>query len=72
LRIHTPLIEMKKAEIIQRGIALGVDYALTTSCYDPTDDGVACGRCDSCLLRRRGFDEAGLADPVAYAGDVLP
>ena len=67
VRIHTPLIEMTKAEIITRGTELGVNYGLTTSCYDPADDGSACGHCDSCLLRRRGFDEAGLTDPIAYA-----
>lgn len=66
LRVHTPLIELSKAEIIRRGIALGVDYAATHSCYDPID-GFACGRCDSCILRRRGFEEAGVADPTRYA-----
>jgi len=65
--IHAPLIEMTKAEIIRRGIELGVDYALTHSCYDPGPNGIACGRCDACLLRRRGFAEAGIADPVGYA-----
>jgi 7-cyano-7-deazaguanine synthase len=64
LRIHTPLIRMTKAEIIRTGLALGVDYALTLSCYDPAERGRPCGRCDACLLRRRGFDEAGVADPV--------
>jgi len=68
LRIHTPLIELTKAEIIGRGLALGVDYALTTSCYDPAPEGLACGHCDSCLLRARGFREAGVADPTPYAG----
>jgi 7-cyano-7-deazaguanine synthase len=67
LKIHTPLIELSKAQIIQRGLALGVDYALTHSCYDPTPDGIACGQCDSCLLRLKGFAEAGAADPVRYA-----
>ncbi len=64
LRIHTPLIELTKAQIIQRGLELGVDYSLTHSCYDPSPDGRACGTCDSCLLRRRGFAEVGLEDPA--------
>ena len=64
LRIHAPLIELTKAQIIQRGLALGVDYSLTHSCYDPDPDGNACGTCDSCLLRRRGFAEVGMADPA--------
>jgi 7-cyano-7-deazaguanine synthase len=68
-RIHTPLIDMSKAEIIRRGNALGVDYALTHSCYDPNPAGLACGRCDACQLRRNGFFEAGLADPVKYQGE---
>ncbi len=67
LRIHTPLMDMYKAEIIAAGTALGVDYGLTVSCYDPAPDGAACGGCDSCLLRRKGFAEAGLADPTRYA-----
>ncbi|MGZ4693952.1 MAG: 7-cyano-7-deazaguanine synthase QueC [Acidimicrobiales bacterium] len=67
LTIHTPLIALTKAEIIERGVALGVDYALTTSCYDPSPDGLACGRCDSCLLRARGFRDAGVPDPTPYA-----
>jgi len=62
--IHTPLIEMTKAQIIRRGIELGVDYSLTHSCYDPGPKGTACGRCDACLLRRRGFAEAGMEDPA--------
>lgn len=66
LRIHTPLIALSKAEIIRRGIELGVNYSLTTSCYDPAPDGAACGGCDSCLLRRKGFAEAGVADPTVY------
>jgi 7-cyano-7-deazaguanine synthase len=66
LRIHTPLIAMSKAEIIQTGIKLGVDYSLTHSCYDPNEQGVACGRCDSCQLRLRGFAEAGARDPLPY------
>ena len=65
LKIHTPLIALTKGEIIRRGLGLGVDYSLTTSCYDITDDG-ACGQCDSCLLRLKGFAEAGLDDPVPY------
>lgn len=63
IRIHTPLIELSKAQIIQRGIELGVDYAITLSCYDPASDGTPCGHCDSCRLRARGFSEAGLDDP---------
>ncbi len=66
-RIRTPLIRMTKAEIIKRGTELGVDYSLTHSCYDPTAEGLACGQCDSCLLRRKGFREAGLRDPNATA-----
>lgn len=65
LQIHTPLMDMGKAEIIRCGAALGVDHATTTSCYDPQGR-TACGHCDSCLLRRRGFAEAGLPDPIAY------
>lgn len=67
--IHTPLIQLTKAQIIARGIQLGVDYSLTTSCYDPAADGAACGHCDSCLLRLRGFAENGLPDPVRYRGE---
>lgn len=67
LRIHTPLIELTKAQTIQRGLDLGVDYALTHSCYDPSADGRACGTCDSCLLRGRGFTELGLTDPALDA-----
>lgn len=66
LMIHTPLIKMTKSEIIQKGIELGVDYSLTHSCYDPADSGEACGECDACLLRLKGFREAGLKDPVRY------
>ena len=66
-RIRAPLIAMRKAEIIEIGISLGVDYRLTHSCYNPTPDGRACGSCDSCQLRRKGFREAGLADPIEYA-----
>ncbi len=66
LTIHTPLINMSKAEIIRQGIELGVDYSLTHSCYDPAPDGAACGHCDSCRIRRRGFEQAGVADPTRY------
>jgi len=66
LKIHTPLIDLTKAEIIKKGLALGVDYALTHSCYDPAEDGAACGLCDSCRLRLKGFAEAGVTDPVRY------
>ncbi|MBT8341869.1 MAG: 7-cyano-7-deazaguanine synthase QueC [Desulfatitalea sp.] len=66
IRIHTPLIHMTKAEIIRTGVALGVDYGLTHSCYDPSPEGAACGRCDSCLLRRNGFAAAGVKDPTGY------
>ena len=66
LRIHTPLIALTKAEIIALGTQLGVDYSLTTSCYDPSADGAACGRCDACQLRLRGFAEAGIEDPIRY------
>ena len=63
-RIHTPLITLSKADIIRRGLALGLDYGLTHSCYDPSADGRPCGRCDSCVLRARGFREAGASDPL--------
>jgi 7-cyano-7-deazaguanine synthase len=66
LTIHTPLIEMSKADIIRQGIELGVDYSLTHSCYDPSAEGLACGECDSCLLRLMGFQEAGIADSIKY------
>jgi 7-cyano-7-deazaguanine synthase len=65
-KIHTPLIQWTKAEIIRRGLELGVDFALTTSCYDPNPEGMACGRCDACLLRLKGFAENQLADPRTY------
>ena len=68
ISIHTPLIDMTKAEIIQRGIALGVDYAQTVSCYQAAVDGAACGVCDSCRIRQAGFVEAGVADPTRYQG----
>jgi 7-cyano-7-deazaguanine synthase len=67
LTIHTPLVDLTKAEIILKGDALGLDYGLTWSCYDPVGE-LACGRCDSCVHRRRGFMEAGIADPTPYAG----
>ena len=65
--IHAPLIRLTKAQIIQTGAALGVDYSITHSCYDPDELGRACGRCDSCVLRKKGFAEAGVADPTQYA-----
>jgi len=65
-RIHAPLIDQTKGEIIRRGLELGVDYSLTHSCYDPTPEGLACGSCDSCRLRLKGFTEAGVSDPVRY------
>jgi 7-cyano-7-deazaguanine synthase len=65
-RIHAPLIGLTKAEIIRKGVSLGVDYSRTHSCYDPSPDGLACGRCDSCRLRLKGFSEAGMADPARY------
>jgi len=67
LTIHTPLINLSKAEIIRKGIDLGLDYSMTHSCYDPSPDGAACGLCDSCLLRRKGFKEACVKDPTRYA-----
>jgi 7-cyano-7-deazaguanine synthase len=67
LAIHAPLIDLSKAQIIHRGMELGVDYSLTSSCYDPAPDGRPCGQCDSCLLRRKGFRENGIADPLPYA-----
>jgi len=66
LTIHTPLMDLGKGDIIREGIALGVDYSLTVSCYQATDDGLACGRCDSCRLRRQGFLDAGVDDPTRY------
>lgn len=66
IRIRTPLIRLTKAKIIQKGIDLGVDFALTHSCYDPSSKGLACGKCDSCFLRRKGFEEAGVSDPTQY------
>ena len=66
LRIHTPLIALSKKEIVALGTSLGVDYGLTTSCYDPSPSGEACGRCDACLLRLKGFAEARFVDPIRY------
>lgn len=66
-RIHAPLMTMTKADIIRAGIQAGVDYSITHSCYDPSPEGLACGVCDSCVLRRRGFAEAGVVDPVVYS-----
>ena len=66
IRIHTPLIRLSKAEIVLRGLELGVDYGLTSTCYDPSPDGAACGRCEACILRRKGFREAGVEDPGKY------
>ncbi len=67
LQIHAPLIAMSKAEIIRKGLALGVDYSLTSSCYDPSATGSPCGLCDSCVLRRKGFEENGLSDPLGMS-----
>jgi 7-cyano-7-deazaguanine synthase len=67
IRIRTPLIRMTKAEIIRRGAELGIEYGMTHSCYDPAPDGRACGRCDSCIIRKKGFQEAGIPDPTRYA-----
>ncbi|MFZ5511959.1 MAG: 7-cyano-7-deazaguanine synthase QueC [Pseudomonadota bacterium] len=72
LRIHAPLIALTKADIIRRGTALGVDYSLTVSCYQADDQGRACGRCDSCRLRRSGFAAAGVPDPTPYQPDSAP
>jgi 7-cyano-7-deazaguanine synthase len=66
-RIHAPLLHMSKAQIIRAGHAAGVDFSLTHSCYDPDPDGFACGACDSCVIRRRGFEDAGIPDPTRYA-----
>ncbi|MGE0322121.1 MAG: 7-cyano-7-deazaguanine synthase QueC [Polyangiaceae bacterium] len=65
-RIHTPLIALTKAEIVKRGLELGVDYSMTSTCYDPASDGAACGHCDACVLRIKGFGENGLEDPIVY------
>lgn len=72
VRIQTPLLRLTKREIVQLGLALGVDYSITLSCYDPTPDGLACGHCDSCQLRRKGFAEAGVVDPTKYATSLSP
>ena len=66
IKIQTPLINMTKKEIINKGLDLGVDYSLTHSCYDPEKDGISCGRCDACQIRLRGFQEAGIPDPIKY------
>ena len=66
ITIHTPLIGMSKHEIVTEGLALGIDYSVTSTCYDPAADGAACGRCEACLLRLKGFEEAGVADPARY------
>lgn len=66
IRVHAPLLSMSKADIILKGIELGVDFALTHSCYDPTPEGLACGLCDSCLLRQSGFNQVGVLDPASY------
>jgi 7-cyano-7-deazaguanine synthase len=70
LKIHTPLIRLSKVEIIKRGLQIGVDYGLTSTCYDPSPDGAACGECDACLLRLKGFAEVGVKDPVRYRTNV--
>ena len=71
LKIRTPLIRLTKAEIIKKGIELGVDYAITHSCYDPSPEGRACGKCDSCVLRKKGFEEAGIPDPLVGCERLL-
>jgi 7-cyano-7-deazaguanine synthase len=71
IRIHTPLIALSKAEIVRRGRDLGVDFALTSTCYDPAPDGAACGHCEACLLRLKGFAEAGERDPAKYVEETL-
>ena len=69
VKIHTPLIALSKQEIIRTGLSLGVDYSLTHSCYDPSKQGLACGTCDSCILRKRGFAQAGIPDPTRYRNE---
>lgn len=69
ITIHTPLIQWTKAQIIEHGLKLGVDYGLTVSCYDPGDQGMACGRCDACLLRQEGFAQNGTSDPIPYMSE---
>jgi len=71
INIHTPIVNLSKSEIILKGINLGVDYGMTHSCYDPSYDGRACGLCDSCELRQKGFRQAGIADPTLYANRVI-
>lgn len=71
-QVLTPLMDLTKAQIIRLGVSLGVDFGMTFSCYDPTPEGLACGRCDTCRLRARGFTEAGVPDPTAYATPPLP
>jgi 7-cyano-7-deazaguanine synthase len=71
LKIHTPLIALSKAQIISKGVELGVDYSLTSSCYDPSPRGEPCGQCDSCLLRRKGFRENGILDPLNYRASIF-
>ncbi len=66
LKIHTPLIQLTKGQIIRRGLELGVDFSLTSTCYDPTPDGKSCGNCDACVLRLKGFAENGMEDPISY------
>lgn len=70
LKIHTPLIALTKAQIIRRGLELGVDYGITSTCYDPSSDGSACGMCDACLLRLKGFAENGIPDPARYVNGI--
>jgi 7-cyano-7-deazaguanine synthase len=69
-KIHTPLIQMTKAEIIKTGLGLSVDFSLTTTCYDPSSSGAACGECDACILRLKGFQENGIVDPIAYQRNI--
>ena len=69
IRIHAPLSDMDKATIIKTGVALGVDYSLTNTCYDPSPEGLACGTCDACVLRQRGFSNAGMSDPIRYQNE---
>jgi len=71
-RVHAPLIRSSKADIVRTAVDLGLDLGLTVSCYDPTPEALACGACDSCRIRRRGFEEAGVPDPTRYAGSVAP
>lgn len=69
--IHTPLIDMSKRQIVAQGLALGLDFAITSTCYDPAADGTACGRCEACLLRLKGFEEAGVTDPARYSAGAV-